>query len=204
MTNKKNFNSRQSNDYDTTIKPKNPRVILSFMKDSKETTLAFYLMDNIEELKPRFYTITSRMKILNETEDLIQGLFLKLFNTGQKEIQVKDPKAYLITSFKNQCIEILRKRKSHKYFRSYSYGVVPDDRLKVTEEDSLDKIILKESCYECFDELSKLKEAYKQTILLHYFNGFSIKDCSNTLGVTQNTAQSRIHRGIKQLKAKYL
>lgn len=57
--------------------------------------------------------------------------------------------------------------------------------------------------YELHDALFRLNEKYRLPIVLHYVEGFSIKEISQILRLPQGTVKSRMMRGRQELKKFY-
>ena len=54
--------------------------------------------------------------------------------------------------------------------------------------------------HEVFSVLSQLDEKYKSVILLHYLEGFSIKEVSSILKISESNVKMRLVRGREMMK----
>jgi RNA polymerase sigma-70 factor (ECF subfamily) len=84
----------------------------------------------------------------------------------------------------NECYSLLRKKQRE----------IPVERLPETaEETSPDALILR-------DALERLPPAQRLPLILHYFEGFSIREVAGILRLPQGTVLSRMQRGREKLK----
>ncbi|MGI6687233.1 MAG: RNA polymerase sigma factor [Christensenellales bacterium] len=84
----------------------------------------------------------------------------------------------------NECYSLLRKKQRE----------IPVERLPETaEEVSPDALILR-------DALERLPPAQRLPLILHYFEGFSIREVAGILRLPQGTVLSRMQRGREKLK----
>ena len=84
----------------------------------------------------------------------------------------------------NACYSLLRKKR-----REIPVEALPEPRDR-PEEDAL---MLK-------DALERLPANQRLPLILHYFEGFSVKETAEALGCPQGTVLSRMQRGREKLK----
>lgn len=94
-------------------------------------------------------------------------------------------KSWLVRIMINECYGILRKKQRE----------VPAETLpEAAESPSQDALMLK-------DALESLPPAQRLPLILHYFEGLSIKEVAMALRLPQGTVLSRMQRGRGKLKA---
>ena len=60
-----------------------------------------------------------------DAEDIVQELFISVWNKGLDEMEEKEFAAYMTTAVKNSCISFLRKRKDDVVSVSYTHLTLP-------------------------------------------------------------------------------
>ena len=68
------------------------------------------------------------------------------------------------------------------------------------EKSPSGKLEQKESSELLYQEIQKLQPKLKTTIILYYYNDFSIKEIAQTMGCLEGTVKSRLYTGIRRLK----
>lgn len=77
------------------------------------------------------------------------------------------------------------------------------DRLdNAYEESSLDKLEKKESSRLLYQEILSLEPKLQMTLILYYYNEFSIKEIAKTMGCLEGTVKSRLYTGRRRLKVR--
>ena len=66
----------------------------------------------------------------------------------------------------------------------------------------VDQINLKDDSFTLQIALKKIKESYREVIILYYLEGFSISEIAEILNKNQGTIRVQIHRALKALKEK--
>ncbi len=93
-------------------------------------------------------------------------------------------KAWLTRVMINACYSILRKKQ---------WEASVENAVETSAEISLEALMLR-------DALDKLPVKQRMPLILHYFEGFSIKEAAKALGWPQGTVLSRMQRGREKLK----
>ncbi len=109
-----------------------------------------------------------------------------LYKAWKKRHQLKDERhmqTWVIRILINECHNIQRKRR-----RELPLGELPE-RVAPADTD-----------VELHDALFSLDEKLRLPILLHYIEGFSIKEVAQILRMPQGTVKSRMLRGRQKLK----
>lgn len=126
----------------------------------------------------------------SRAEDIMQDTFLRLYEK-KPALAVGAEKAWLFTVALNLC-------RDHWRGGWFKRVVLGDDTLNMIPGDSeierlADKQALMQAIY-------KLAPAYKETILLFYYQGLSIEDIARMLHTSQGTVSSRLTRARAKLK----
>ena len=122
-----------------------------------------------------------------DTEDAVQSVFLKLIDSKKTFQDHEYEKAWLITTAKNHCNNILK-----NWWRTYriNLDVVPD--IPVWDDNELSKEVL--------SKLLTLPKQYKTVLYLYYFEGYTTKEVAKILKRNESTIRTHLQRGREQLK----
>ena len=127
----------------------------------------------------------SYMKQQEDAEDIVQEVFVKYFCGLHLPMSKEQEKAWFIRVTINQCHDALRKRSYRRYDALEAVKEV------VGTEDTPDEL---------FDVLEKLPEKYKDVIILHYLEEYSVEEISKMLGLSLSAVKMRLKRGREFLK----
>jgi len=144
-----------------------------------------------QELGERIIAYTSTLyrvsygllRIPADREDAVQSAIEKAWRKASRLQEDERFKAWLVRILINECYSLLRKK-----VRETPTDVLPEQTAQ--EEDGL---ALREA-------VLALPEILRIPIVLHYMEGFSIREISMALGCPQGTVLSRMNRARKQLK----
>ena len=125
------------------------------------------------------------MKILKnefDAEDAVHQAFLSLIENLKKISDVKCPKtrAYIVIITERKAIDIIRSRSKlvDMEFWESTYGIeipLPGD-------------------HGLADAMARLPAAYRDILLLRYYNGYSVREISSILHIKKDTAQKQLWR----------
>lgn len=126
-----------------------------------------------------------RLGSRQDAEDCCQNVFLKLFKN--KDMLSREPeylKAWLIRVTVNECKNFLRFRFRHK--------TEPLDFIDAYYKDSHERLVM--------ERIMSMSPVYRETLYLHCFCGYSLRELSELLRCSENTLKSRLRRGREMLK----
>lgn len=125
------------------------------------------------------------MKILKnefDAEDAVHQAFLSLIENLKTISDVKCPKtrAYIVIITERKAIDIIRSRSKlvDMEFWESTYGIeipLPGD-------------------HGLADAMARLPAAYRDILLLRYYNGYSVREISSMLHIKKDTAQKQLWR----------
>jgi RNA polymerase sigma-70 factor (ECF subfamily) len=164
----------------------------------KETTLLTEA--KIEELFKLYFHELGRyaLKFSRDgdlSEEIVQDVFIKLFENKEKYRNVVNWKSYLLKAVKNACIDYLRKKKydtcSTDEAEIASGGIEPPHQiLQQKELASFVELALKdlpEGCYSIF--------------ALKRFEGLTTKETAEKLGLSPKTVECQMTIAMKKIRA---
>ena len=123
-----------------------------------------------------------------EAEDIVQDVFVKLISRPFV-IRQGTEKSYLLKVTANRCKDYLKspRYKTHVDIDDYA------DVIGCSEEYTSDDNSL-------FNALNQLDEKTRMPIYLHYYEGYSYKEISAILKISESAVAMRISRGKEELK----
>jgi RNA polymerase sigma-70 factor (ECF subfamily) len=140
-----------------------------------------------------------------DAEDLVQEACLRAIKGLTQRSIEGDPKVWLFTILRNVWINEWRRRTNGPEFvvlgktRNDRAGLpdrFPDERER--PEELFDRSALSERL---FTAISGLPEAFREVVVLRYFEGFSYRQIAAVLGCPAGTVMSRLNRARAELRA---
>ena len=122
-----------------------------------------------------------------DADDVVQEVFVKYHFSGKEFESERHIHSWLCKVAVNlsrnrvKCFWRSHKESIEEYKKTLSFG---------TEEDG-----------ELFSAVMSLPRKYRTALHLHYFEGYSVKEISKMLGISESNAKARLSRGRKALKS---
>ena len=159
-------------------------VSAQFTSAQFETLYAQYADD---VLRMAYFYLADRHK----AEDVCQDVFVKLYTHG-KSIEPGKEKAWLLRVTVNCCRDLWR----GAWLRRVVLGapvldIIPD------ENNVIEK---REEKAELLRAVNKLPSVFRETVLLHYYQGLGISEIAQMLDLPEGTISSRLSRARKKLE----
>lgn len=117
---------------------------------------------------------------LQDSEDITQEAFLKLYKSEEKFTADENVKAWLIRVASNEAKNFIR-RNALRRKEPISENIPEED-------------------YEISEIMKSLKRDYRVVIYLHYYEGYSVKELSKILKISESNVKVRLKRGRDKLK----
>lgn len=126
-------------------------------------------------------------------EDIVQDIFIKLYEYPNGLNNVENIKSYLFKMTANKCKD---------YLKSWSYRKIHFQQKFLTEPKVATKndLIKKDEQSLIGDAILKLPLKQREVLIYYYFKEMSILEISNFLGISENTVKSRLRLGKQHLK----
>ena len=128
-------------------------------------------------------------KNFDDSFDIVQNAFYKLFTSNKKFKTNNDEKYWLIRVTINESKDFLRKKKKTTIVDTEILDTIQKDSKNNNEKIQLLKMLIR-----------KLPEKYKSVIILHYYDLLPIKEISIVLNISENAVKKRLERARKMLK----
>lgn len=148
----------------------------------------------IEEMIDAYGNILYRTGLMmlgepQDVQDVLQEVMLRYMQKAPRFRDSEHEKAWLLRVTINLCKDILRFRKRNQYLRI--------EELAVESADTTDA-----ESRELLEAIEMLPYKWKIVILLHYIEGYSLKEISGILAISENAVKKRMQRAKKALKEK--
>ncbi len=147
---------------------------------------------------PLLFFARKYMHDLNEAEEVISEVFLKLWYR-RKDISINSSfQSYLYASVRNKCLDFIRKDSNRKFESEEAAShlvcdnTAPDDLI-----DSADLFNRIET------EIESLPEKRKEIFKMSRNDGLKYNEIADKLGVSIKTVETQIGRSLKHLREKF-
>jgi RNA polymerase sigma-70 factor (ECF subfamily) len=147
--------------------------------------------------QPLYRFAAGLLKDNHEAEDVVQDIFLKLWNIRNTMEEIKNINAFAHTMTRNACLDKLKSRRI-KYYAEASPGI-PEPA--VDDPDPASAIELKDSTDRVKVLISSLPEQQRAIIHLRDIEGYSYEEISEIMNMEINTirvALSRARRSVRE------
>lgn len=130
-----------------------------------------------------------------DAEDAVQDIFIKIIGKIPEFTSSSQEKAWITKVLANHCKDMLRKRKLRLYTPLEEVLEQSGHGLSVPgPEDN--------GGTELFQMVLSLGEKYREPLILHYFEGFSVEEVSEILSIGQSAVKMRLSRGREMIRRK--
>ena len=153
-------------------------------------------MAYFEELYERYATDVLRVCYFylgdrQKAEDVCQDVFVRLITTSP-QLQEGREKAWLLKVALNRCRDLWRGAWLKRVvLGSPAFELVP-------APDEIDSLADRQ---EVMQAINQLPAAFKEVILLHYYQGYGISEIAEMMELPEGTISSRLSRGRKKLES---
>lgn len=163
------------------------------MKENDETVnsmpLSFddlYRLYATDVLRVSYYYLGNR----EQAEDVTQDVFVRLI-IYQPELEQGREKAWLFKVALNRCRDIWR----GSWFKKVVLGHPAFELYPAPDE-----IGIAADKYDLAEAVSRLRPEFKEVVLLFYYQGFSVTEIADMLGIAEGTVSSRLSRARNKLQ----
>lgn len=126
----------------------------------------------------------SYMRVPADSEDIMQEVFLKLYQSGKSFDSEEHLKAWLIRVTINKAKDEL-KASRRKQTELISDGA---DAAEIANRD-------------LHEAMQQLGEDYRIAVYLHYYEGYGVKEMARLLGISEANVKTRLKRAREKLRA---
>lgn len=137
-------------------------------------------------LRMSYFYLGDRQK----AEDVCQDVFVRLI-TNAPELAEGREKAWLLKVALNRCRDLWRGawlKRVTLGSEAFEMIPAPDDEARKDDEEAM------------MQAIHRLPPDFRETILLHYYQGYGISEIAQMMGLPEGTISSRLSRGRKKLE----
>lgn len=171
------------------------KILLSKIKAHKDADAFGELYNLYVEKIYRF--IYFKVSSQEEAQDITSETFLKTWEYINKEERIENFKALLYKIARNLVISSYRKRSKSEILMEDNLDEIMDERSK---EKFINRAESKLELQNIEKNLRKLKDEYREIIILKYIEGFSTSEIAKILEKPNNNVRVLTHRALKALK----
>ena len=139
----------------------------------------------------------SILKSTEESENLMQDVFLNLWENRQKVEKDSSIKSYVFTIAYNSAISIIRKKARESEFVEYLKSLQ-----EINEEPINVKLEYDELAKKLDDIIQKLPPRQKEVYILHRVEGLKYSEIAERLHISVNTIENHMSRALKTIREK--
>jgi RNA polymerase sigma-70 factor (ECF subfamily) len=137
----------------------------------------------------------------SEALDLVQDVFIAVWEKGLCKGNNGQVKAYLFTAVKNSCLNHIKHQKIVKQFEHHA--AIQLKQMEAAYYESGEKSLIEsESIRRIDDAIESLSNIYKEVIILSRIEGYKNKEIAERLNIPVRTVETRIFRALSMLKEK--
>ena len=126
----------------------------------------------------------------SQAEDAAQETFLKVYRSLDSFRGESSEKTWILKIAMRTCYDMNHSGWSRFFNRRVTPEMLPEASVPFTErDDALTQAVM------------RLPEKLRRVIILYYYQGLSVREIAETLGITQPSVSSRMKRGREKLKA---
>lgn len=135
----------------------------------------------------------AKLGVSSDAEDLVQDIFLMIWNKRQSLVIQKNLKVYLLTAVKYKVFKVIYKRKILCDISEFEAVLAHSDMPKILEFEEL---------YEKIEvAIDKLPESQKETFKLSRHNQLTTKEIASRLQIAPQTVHNKIHLSLLFIRA---
>ena len=126
----------------------------------------------------------------SQAEDAVQETFLKVYRNLDSFRGESSEKTWILKIAMRTCYDMNHSGWSRFFNRRITPEMLPEASVPFTErDDALTQAVM------------RLPEKLRRVIILYYYQGLSVREIAETLGITQPSVSNRMKRGREKLKA---
>ncbi|MDP3469045.1 MAG: RNA polymerase sigma-70 factor [Daejeonella sp.] len=142
-----------------------------------------------------FTVASNKIGQLEEAEEIVQDIFISLWNRREEIVITSSLNAYLSVSAKYRVIKILAKRNQYNKYAVHSQNVIP---LMANSTDDWYEFVELRSRLEIL--VANLPEKCRLVYKASREDGYSQKQIAEEFGISEKTVEAHISKALKSLR----
>jgi RNA polymerase sigma-70 factor (ECF subfamily) len=144
-----------------------------------------------ETTKADIYSFSlSILKNKFDAEDVMQSVYIKVYNSADGYKPNGKPMAWVLTITKNLCHDKLRSNSKQSEFTT-----IEENDASIADSMQADDKMLLEYC------LARLNEKERNIVVLHIVSGLKHREIAEFLKIPEGTVQSKYNRALAKIKS---
>lgn len=132
---------------------------------------------------------------LEASEDVVQEVFIKLWN-GRADFQIKSSlKSYLFKAVKNACLNLLAHVNIREEYKKHNEALIQEDQSNFTDEAVVSE--LENKIRLVIDELPTER---RKIFILSRFEGLKYKEIAEKLNISVKTVENQMGKALQYLR----
>jgi RNA polymerase sigma-70 factor (ECF subfamily) len=135
------------------------------------------------------------LKDKESSEDIVQEVFIKIWENDKIQIGADKLKFYLFTAVRNNCLTRIQKSKK-VYFRELKEDDAAEEikiRLDSVEKNTDPKVLISKA-------MEQLPPRCREVFMLSRLSGYSYRQITDSLGISVKTVENQMSKAIKVMK----
>jgi RNA polymerase sigma-70 factor (sigma-E family) len=153
------------------------------MAGASDGAFAVYFTDRVAALRRSAFLLTGNW---HDAEDVVQAAFVRLFSVWHR-VREESADAYVRQVLFNVFLNTKRGQRN----REYPVAEVPD--IPVRAADAVDRLAVGRA-------LAELTPSQRAVVVLRYWEGLSVAETAEVLGVSAGTVKSQMHRAVSAMR----
>jgi len=146
--------------------------------------------------KPMFYLAAAKLHSLTEAEEVVQDVFLDIWNRREEMIAVNSLSSYLAVSVRYRIINAMAKKSRYYQYQKYSRQQTSPSYLST--ENNFDFDVLRTQLEK---ETAKLPDKCQLVFRLSREGGYSHKQIAAKLRISEKTVEAHLTKALRMLRA---
>jgi RNA polymerase sigma-70 factor (ECF subfamily) len=157
--------------------------------------------DSYQQLFEEYYpqlTIFAKkyLEDLDAARDIVQDMFVWLYESKESIGSIQSLKAYLFQSVKNRCLNYLKSQKIHR-----KHEALIRDKQTGLESDVAERMVEVELEEKIFKLVSGLPDRCQQVFRMSRFEGKKNNEIAEDLNISIRTVETQISKALKVLRS---
>ncbi|MCR8981518.1 sigma-70 family RNA polymerase sigma factor [Brevibacillus laterosporus] len=165
---------------------------------TREAYLEFMMKEYGDKIIQLVYLI---VKDQNMAEDITQEVFLKAFRGLHSFRGESNVKTWLYRIAINEAKKYLRSWSFRRIFSTFKKEEVFHNQYEQTEQRVEETVIGKLTKAEMAERVMALSPSYRQIILLHYYEDFTVKEIAEVLEISAEAVRTKLYRARMSFKS---
>ncbi|WEK19023.1 MAG: RNA polymerase sigma-70 factor [Candidatus Pedobacter colombiensis] len=168
--------------------------LLSLIAGGDKDAFTNFYLDNFRKL---ILVSDKYVQSIPVAEELVQDIFLRIWEDQEALLEIKSVKAYLYRSVVNSSINYINRQRSiEKHHLQISGNISSED---IDLQDTHNELIVL-----LYDEIARLPEKCQRVFKMSRLEGMKYRDIANQLGISEKTVENHMGNALKTLRYRIL